>query len=84
MTDPLATLPLLSAEVEVDVRRLETHRLTPRQMIDTATAISAHSGAGHVAVGVGLLDGLVDLILFLPLDQLTALRAEYLPTETPK
>ena len=80
--DPLASLPMLSAEVNVDINRLDTHRLTPRQMVDAATSLSAYSNGGHVGVGSGLLDGLVDIILFLPLNELTALRAEYLPTET--
>ena len=74
-------MPLLSAEVNVDINRLATHRLTPRLMVDLATSLSAYSNGGRVGVGSGLLDGLVDIILFLPLNELTALRAEYLPTE---
>lgn len=63
-----------------DIRTPLGHRLTPSQMIET-TRLALEGGHG-VKLGEGLIEGLLDLILLLPLDELTALRAEYAPAPT--
>lgn len=61
-----------------DIRTPLGHRLTPAQMIATARAFA--EGGGHAAdLSGAFLEGLIDLILLLPLDELTALRAELAP-----
>jgi hypothetical protein len=83
--DPLLELPFLSAEADappperVGPERLDDARLTPAQMVQVGLDYSRMAGP---TPGVGFLDGLIDIILFLPLDQLTALRTEFLPAPT--
>ena len=84
--DPLLELPFLSAEADapppperVGPERLDDARLTPAQMVQVGLDYSRMAGP---TPGMGFLDGLIDIILFLPLDQLTALRTEFLPAPT--
>lgn len=86
MSDPLRDFPALAAEADAppviapfDATRLEAHRLTPAEMIRVGLDLSLNNGPGPMQIGIGYIDGLVDLLLFLPLDELTALRAEFLP-----
>ena len=87
--DPLRDLPLLSKEADAppkaepfDATRLDAHALTPEEMIRVGLNLSAEHGPGALRIGMGYVDGLIDLLLFLPLDQLTALRTEFLPAPT--
>lgn len=57
------------------------HRLTPVQMIEVARGY-ADGTTPTEAVTSGFLEGLIDLILLLPMDELTALRAELAPAPT--
>lgn len=87
MADPLRGLPLLSAEADAapivpeheGPDRLRDARLTPVQMIQVGLDYSRRNGP---TPGIGFLDGLIDLLLFLPLDELSAVRAEFLPPVT--
>lgn len=67
----------IDRESELRLKILGQHRLSPDEMIESALGLRHYTG--NVSVSTGFIDGLVELLLLLPIEDVHRLRAAHVP-----